>query len=179
MQHKCIVEVIDKKCFADYQARYLAPSQAGQCSFYEIGDRFVFENYGGEDTFSTMGCGTQCSEAWDCISKYVYTAVNGGSIKGNRTKDERVIIACCSDGTRPVIFRITRRDYKALYITGAVTDKDHGAIAERLKTFGQVEDVVRREDKGFTEIYLRSELSDYVIVEAVRKAGNFCAERIE
>ena len=55
----------------------------------------------------------------------------------------------------------------------------HGAIAERLKTFGQVEDVVRREDKGFTEIYLRSELSDYVIAEADYEIGRAsCRERV-
>jgi uncharacterized repeat protein (TIGR04076 family) len=26
------------------------------------------------------------------------------------TKDDRVMIACCSDGTRPVIFKIERLD---------------------------------------------------------------------
>lgn len=37
--------------------------------------------------------------------------------------DERVMIACCSDGTRPVIFKIERMDYKAVYIEG-ITDID-------------------------------------------------------
>ena len=32
--------------------------------------------------------------------------------------DERVMITCCSDGTRPVIFKIERMDYKVLYIDG-------------------------------------------------------------
>lgn len=27
-------------------------------------------------------------------------------------KDERVMIACCSDGTRPVVFKIERIDYE-------------------------------------------------------------------
>lgn len=28
------------------------------------------------------------------------------------TADERVMIACCNDGTRPVVFKIERIDYK-------------------------------------------------------------------
>ena len=60
MQYKCKVTVIDKKCFPDYQKEYLADPQSGVCPFYEIGDEFIFERYGGEDTFWLAGDGTQC-----------------------------------------------------------------------------------------------------------------------
>ena len=50
------------------------------------------------------------SEAWDCISRYVYAALQGGSIMDGWTNDERVMIACGNDGTRPVIFKIERID---------------------------------------------------------------------
>lgn len=54
--------------------------------------------------------GKFCSEAWDSISRYIYTALQGGSIMHKWTNDDRMMIACCSDGTRPVIFKIERID---------------------------------------------------------------------
>ena len=47
MQHKCKVTVIDKKCFNDYQEKYLADPKSGPCPFYNVGDEFIFERYGG------------------------------------------------------------------------------------------------------------------------------------
>lgn len=37
MQHKCKVTVIDKKCFNDYQEKYLADPKSGPCPFYNVG----------------------------------------------------------------------------------------------------------------------------------------------
>ncbi|MGO4972789.1 TIGR04076 family protein [[Clostridium] aminophilum] len=34
----------------------------------------------------------------------------GGSIMKNWTNDDQMMIACCNDGTRPVIFKIERID---------------------------------------------------------------------
>lgn len=48
MQHKCKVTVIDKKCFNDYQGKYLADPKSGPCPFYNVGDEFIFERYGGD-----------------------------------------------------------------------------------------------------------------------------------
>ena len=44
------------------------------------------------------------------ISRYVYSALQGGSIMRKWTNDDRMMIACCNDGTRPVIFKIERID---------------------------------------------------------------------
>lgn len=49
-------------------------------------------------------------EAWDCVSRYIYTALQGGSIMHGWTNDERMMIACCNDGTRPVVFKLERID---------------------------------------------------------------------
>ncbi|WP_293490613.1 TIGR04076 family protein [Prevotella sp.] len=51
-----------------------------------------------------------CSEAWDAISRYMYTGLQGGSIMKGWMKRENEMICCCSDGTRPVIFKIERID---------------------------------------------------------------------
>ena len=51
-----------------------------------------------------------CAEAWDAISRYIYTALQGGAIMHGWTNDDRIMIACCNDGTRPVVFKIERID---------------------------------------------------------------------
>jgi len=62
----------------------------------------------------TMHCGEEgvpfCSEAWDAISRYIYTGLQGGSIMHGWMNDDKVMITCCNDGTRPVIFKIERID---------------------------------------------------------------------
>ena len=53
-----------------------------------------------------------CSELWDAISRYIYTGLQGGSIMKGWMAKENEMIACCSDGTRPVVFKIERIDYE-------------------------------------------------------------------
>ena len=61
-----------------------------------------------QDDFYHLMNGKFCGEAWDAISRYVYTALQGGSIMHGWTNDERMMITCCNDGTRPVILKIER-----------------------------------------------------------------------
>ena len=63
-----------------------------------------------QDDFYHLMNGKFCGEAWDAISRYVYAALQGGSIMRKWTNDDRMMIACCNDGTRPVIFKIERID---------------------------------------------------------------------
>jgi uncharacterized repeat protein (TIGR04076 family) len=46
-----------------------------------------------------------CSWAWCDIQKYVLTLARGGDFIGSRPG---VTVACCSDGFRPVIFKLER-----------------------------------------------------------------------
>jgi len=80
------------------------------CPCFKAGDTFVLERNGERDDFWRMLDGKFCSEAWDCVSRYVYAALQGGSIMRGWTNDEKMMIACCNDGTRPVIFKIERID---------------------------------------------------------------------
>ena len=52
-----------------------------------------------------------CSWAWVDIQKYVITLARGGNFIGS--KPGRTV-ACCSDGYRPVIFRIERLEETAM-----------------------------------------------------------------
>ncbi len=163
MQHKCRVEVIDKKLYRDYQEKYLADPESGVCPFYEIGQVFVFERYGKRDDFWTEGNGAHCAEAWDCISRYIYTALQGGSIMRNWTNSEKMMIACCNDGTRPVIFKIERIDYKVLYIKDFIPNKKD--IAARLKALEDVIDVNFTE--SFAEVIVEKDIDNQKIENAL------------
>ena len=103
---KVKITVIDKKCYTDLQEKYLANPQSGPCGAFEVGQEFIIDGHG----YQTMNEGHFCMEAWDAINRYVYAALQGGSIMKGWTNDEKMMIACCNDGTRPVMFKIERID---------------------------------------------------------------------
>lgn len=169
MQHKCKVTVIDKKLYPELQQKYIADPNAGVCPFYNVGDEFIFERYGNEDTFWTMGKGTQCAEAWDCISRYIYTALQGGSIMRGWTNDDRIMIACCNDGTRPVIFKIERIDYKAVHFDRELSSYAKAPFITEMVSTENVLDVIDN-DNGFIEIIVDGDVDD----EVIKKAADSC-----
>ena len=171
MQHKCKVTVIRKELYPDLQEQYLADPKSGACPFYEVGQEFLFERYGKRDDFWTMGRGSQCSEAWDAISRYIYTALQGGSIMRNWTNDERVMIACCNDGTRPVIFKIQRIDYKVLYLDGAGGEAWESRLAGKLNSIENVSEVIFNRDGPYTEVVLEKDVPDDVLIAAAEACG--------
>jgi len=105
-KHKCKITVLRRELFSDLQEQYLANPQSGKCPYFEDGQEFMVEN---RDFFRMLN-GKFCAEAWDCISRYVYAALQGSSIMRGWTNDEKMMIACCNDGTRPVIFKLERID---------------------------------------------------------------------
>ena len=173
MQYKCLVEVIEKKVFAELQGAYLADPESGPCPFYNVGDTFLFTRYGQEDTFWTMGRGAQRSEAWDCISRYIYTALQGGSIMRGWTNDEHLMIACCNDGTRPVIFKLQRQDYKVVKITGMACTHCAETVRAALEAVEQVDRVEVRLEEGWAEVFCDRAHApeDAVLTAAVEAAG--------
>ena len=110
MQHECKITVLETKVFPELQERYLADPKSGPCPFFKPGDSFTLKRTPERDDFYHLMNGNFCGEAWDAISRYVYTALQGGSIMKSWTNDDRMMIACCNDGTRPVIFKIERID---------------------------------------------------------------------
>ena len=128
MKHTVKITVLDKKCYPELQQAYCADPCAGPCPCYNVGDEFLFRRDSSRDDYWHMGLDTlvktsadpdtvaggpklpHCSEAWDAISRYIYTGLQGGSIMRGWMKEEHVMITCCNDGTRPVIFKIERID---------------------------------------------------------------------
>ena len=170
MQHKCKVTVIDKKLYPELQQKYISDPNAGTCPFYNVGDEFIFERYGNADDFWTMGKGSQCAEAWDCISRYIYTALQGGSIMRGWTNDDRIMIACCNDGTRPVIFKIERIDYKAVHFDKDLSSYEKAPFITKMVSVENVIDVIDNEE-GFIEIHVDGNVDDETIKEAAKSFG--------
>ena len=179
MQHKCKVTVIRKELYQDLQKEYLADPESGKCPFYQEGQEFLFERYGNKDDYWTMGKGSQCSEAWDCISRYVYTALQGGSIMRNWTNDERMMIACCNDGTRPVIFKIERIDYQPVYVDGIENERDREAVLNTLRCLPDALDAVFEADGNHIEVFVEKEIEADRIRKAVENDGAFRVIRID
>lgn len=191
MQHKVKVTVIDKKLYPELQEQYCAEPQAGACPCYQIGDEFVFERYGSADDFWHMGLHTlkqgagtaggtafpHCSEAWDAIARYIYTGLQGGSIMRGWMNDERVMIACCSDGTRPVIFRIERMDYEVLYIDGIGCDACRKKIETALMQVKHVTGVTFRDE--FTEVFVDGAAAQESLRAAVENCGAYTVTKME
>lgn len=106
MINKCKITVLRREFYQDLADEYLANPNAGKCNKFQDGQEFILD----QGDFFNMLNGKFCSEAWDAISRYVYAALQGGSIMRGWTKDEKVMISCCNDGVRPVIFKIERID---------------------------------------------------------------------
>lgn len=95
MQHECKITVLETKVFSDLQEKYLANPKSGPCPCFKAGDTFLLKRTSERDDFYHLMNGKFCGEAWDAISRYVYTALQGGSIMHKWTNDERMMIACC------------------------------------------------------------------------------------
>ena len=106
MKHKVKVTVIDKKIYPELQEKYCADPKAGMCPCYNT----LVKTSAAPNTVAGGPKMPHCSEAWDAISRYIYTGLQGGSIMKGWMKRENEMICCCSDGTRPVIFKIERID---------------------------------------------------------------------
>ncbi len=103
-KYKCKITVLKREYNQELADKYLANPKVGPCDLFKDGQEIIIDS----DGFWKMLYGNFCSEAWDCISRYVYAAIQGGSIMRDWTNDEKIMIACCNDGVRPVIFKIER-----------------------------------------------------------------------
>ena len=71
---KCRITVAKKDLYADLIARYCDPA-AVPCEVFEVGDEFLVDR---ESFFNLRFRKPFCSEAWNAISTYVFTMVQGG-----------------------------------------------------------------------------------------------------
>lgn len=95
------VTVLRKECYPALQKEYLRDDNTGVCSFFNEGQMFVVT----KESYARCMDGKFCAEAWDAVNKYIYAGLQGGSFKKG-CRNDKVMITCCNDGTRPVIFKL-------------------------------------------------------------------------
>ena len=75
MQHECRITVLETKVFPELQEKYLADPKSGPCPCFKAGDTFLLKRTPQQDDFYRLMNGKFCGEAWDAVSRYVYTAL--------------------------------------------------------------------------------------------------------
>ncbi len=72
------------------------------CSLFTEGQEFTFDPYGNGNKPDNF-----CENAWNDIYRAIFTLSANGKFSG-WMKNEHSIIACCTDGIRPVVFKVER-----------------------------------------------------------------------
>ena len=88
-----------KKMFNEDLAAEYCQQDTSVCSSFDEGQEFVLEGLKPPKDF--------CSWAWNDIHK-VLLALSSGGCFTPFMKDDNVLIACCTDAIRPVVFKIER-----------------------------------------------------------------------
>ena len=102
--HKCKITVLKRHVFSDLAEDYAIGGEIPPCPFFKD-DYSITLN--ANDYNSLRIPDGFCSQAWDCISHYVYAAVSCGKINDAEwMKDPQIYLASCNDGLRPVVFKI-------------------------------------------------------------------------
>jgi uncharacterized repeat protein (TIGR04076 family) len=98
----CRITVLKTLYHQDLAEEYRRPDvHKGPCPFFSEGQEFVV------DYLTERPEGFGCDWAWDDIHKILMVLMLRGDF-GNWMKDENTFIACCTDGIKPVVFKIER-----------------------------------------------------------------------
>lgn len=94
------ITVLKKEFYPEYAENFLTDGiAAGRCPELEVGDTFIYE--GGAQMPEGF-----CPWAWIDIYRAVSVLAGGREIDNNWYKTPGVTIECCTDGVRPVIFKL-------------------------------------------------------------------------
>jgi uncharacterized repeat protein (TIGR04076 family) len=100
---RCKITVLKRMFNEDMVDRYVSEERKktlGPCEVFSEGQEFI------TDVFGSIPSGF-CPWAWDDLYKALVGFATDGNF-GFWYKEPNSIIACCTDGTRPVIFRINK-----------------------------------------------------------------------
>ena len=91
-----------KKIFNQEIAEKYGQDAVVPCSAFTEGQEFVTDGMTQPDGF--------CGWAWNDIHKVCLTLLKGGTFAPGWMKDDKSLIASCTDGFRPVVFLVERLD---------------------------------------------------------------------
>ncbi len=93
---KAKITVLKRMVNPDISAEYLG-EEIGPCGLFEDGQEFIQEDWRPPEGF--------CPWAWSDIHKEIILVRRGGE---QHEKLKKMAIACCTDGFKPVVFKIER-----------------------------------------------------------------------
>lgn len=97
------ITVIRKEFYPEIADAYLKDGSAvGPCPFHDVGDVYLYE--GGAEKPEGF-----CPWAWIDIYRGV-NALSAGASYTPWNKQERMQILCCTDGVRPIVFKVEAVD---------------------------------------------------------------------
>ena len=95
---KMKITVLERMFNKDLADKYCQPDTT-PCSSFTDEQEFVVENLNQPESF--------CAWAWNDLHKVLLTLKSAGNFSP-WMKDKNTIIACCTDGIRPVVFKVER-----------------------------------------------------------------------
>jgi uncharacterized repeat protein (TIGR04076 family) len=98
---RCKITVLRREFFKDLVDEYIAIPNWGPCTLMKEGDVFYTGGLFGGDMPEGL-----CTTAWDSIGNLCSILAYGGKIAG--CDDTHIV--CCSDGVRPVIFKLEKAE---------------------------------------------------------------------
>jgi len=100
----CKITVLKTMLNQDLAEEFRNPNMGvGPCPFFHEGQEFLVEEMGEKpEDFA-------CGWAWNDIHKMVLALMAGGNFR-QWMKEENTYIACCTDGIKPVVFKLERID---------------------------------------------------------------------
>lgn len=100
---KCRITVLKRTLNTDLAQEYCG-MEITKCPYFEEGQQFIGSLFEKPQNF--------CEWAWNDINKVVSTLDRGGNFStgvfDNWMKADNMMIVCCTDGIRPVSFKVER-----------------------------------------------------------------------
>ena len=100
---KIKITVLRKMFNQDFANEY-CKDDTGPCELFAEGQEFIYDPFGDGKKPENF-----CDHAWVDIYTLVFTLSSNGSFP-TWMKKENSAIGCCTDGIRPVVFKIERID---------------------------------------------------------------------
>jgi len=98
MANQLKITVLKKELYKDLVDEYAASKDLPLCPRFEVGQEFILDSHNIPEGF--------CSWAWADLQRDVVSVFNGASFPW--IKEKGMIISACTDGLRPVIFKIEK-----------------------------------------------------------------------
>ena len=98
---KCKITVLRRHYYRDLVDEFVAEKLKpyGPCENFKKGQEFITDGFNMPEGF--------CLWAWDGLYKSIIALITDGNF-GMWFENKNVMIGCCTDGVRPVVFKIEK-----------------------------------------------------------------------